>query len=132
MGLSNQDRRHEPRYSANLRCTVALPSDEGDILFPGAELECRTRDLSETGVGLAASSIYLGYTCIVDDDLSLLLKLDLGSDFVEMVAMVVHYLRIDEGEQSTYLIGLRILEISEDNLTKYTNFLRLLQVPNEA
>ena len=121
------ERRRERRYSASLRCFISLPADEGDILFPGARLECRTRDLSDTGVGLAAPSIYLGYTCIVDDGRELQLELELGGEIVEMVATPVHYLRLDEGGEATsYLVGLRITEMTEAARAAFASHLAML------
>ena len=67
MEPSGKERRLKPRFGASLPCSVALAEEERDLLFPNEKLDCRTRDLSESGVGLVAGSIYLGYTCIVDD-----------------------------------------------------------------
>jgi hypothetical protein len=108
-----KDRRLKPRFNVSLPCAVALPEGERDLLFPDALLRCRTRDLSETGVGLEASSIYLGYACVVDEGRRLLLQLDLPADRVEMLTEAAHYVRLDRaGEESVYLIGLRITEMS--------------------
>ena len=52
MEPKGKERRLKPRFNASLPCTLTLP--EGDILFPDASLRCRTRDLSETGVGVVA------------------------------------------------------------------------------
>jgi hypothetical protein len=121
------ERRLKPRFNVSLPCTVALPEGEGDLLFPDALLRCQTRDLSESGVGLEASSIYLGYACIVDEGRPLLLELELPAGRVEMLTTAAHYLRLDRaGEESTYLIGLRITEMSEPARALFNTYLYAL------
>ncbi|HEX8351574.1 MAG TPA: PilZ domain-containing protein, partial [Pyrinomonadaceae bacterium] len=111
MEQSGRNRRLKPRFNAELPCDVA-PGD-ADLLFFGGRLECRTRDLSESGVGVVAGSIYLGYTCVVDEARSLVLRLVLPSGAVEMEATAAHYLRLDAGgEEPSYLIGLRITSMT--------------------
>ncbi len=124
MEQSGKERRLKPRYSADLACAVALADSETDILFPDARLDCRTRDLSETGVGLVAGTIYLGYTCVVDEGRALFVTLELPARAVEMEATPAHYLRLDAGgAEPTYLIGLRITSMSEEDRALYNNFL---------
>jgi PilZ domain len=127
MEKSGRERRLKPRYSADLACAVALADAESDILFPDARLDCRTRDLSETGVGLVAGTIYLGYTCVVDEGCALLVTLELPAGEIEMEATSAHYLRLDAGDdEPTYLIGLRITSMSDEGRALYNNFLEEL------
>ena len=125
MEQSGRERRRKPRYHAELPCEVA-PAD-ADIIFPGERLECRTRDLSETGVGVVAGSIYVGYTCVVDEGRTLLIKLELPSGALRMEATAAHYLRLDAGgDESTYLIGLRITSMQDAARTLYNQYLEEL------
>jgi hypothetical protein len=122
MEQTGRERRVKPRFNADLPCDVA-PAD-ADLIFPGERLECRTRDLSETGVGVVADSIYVGYTCVVDEGRALHLRLALPAGEIEMEATSAHYLRLDTGgEQPTYLIGLRIVEMDDRDRARYTDFL---------
>ena len=124
---SGKDRRLKPRYGASLSCSVTLTEGERDILFPNEKLECRTRDLSESGVGLAAPSIYLGYTCIVDEGRALNLRLELPVGAVEMETTTAHYLRNDEGgADAVYLIGLRITAMTDEHHALYATYLDTL------
>ena len=101
---------------------------DADLIFPGERLECRTRDLSETGVGVVAGSIYVGYTCVVDEGRALLVTLELPAGPVRMEATAAHYLRLDSGARdTTYLIGLRINSMAEDQLALYKSFLESLE-----
>ncbi|HWS54187.1 MAG TPA: PilZ domain-containing protein [Pyrinomonadaceae bacterium] len=127
MEPQGKERRLKPRFNVSLPCALALPEGERDILFPDAALRCRTRDLSETGVGLVAPSIYLGYTCAVDDGRRLLLELDLPAGRVELLVTAAHYVRLDRaGEESSYLIGLRIDEMSDAARDLFEGYLAAL------
>lgn len=125
MEQTGRERRRQPRYNAELPCDVA-PGD-ADLLLLGERLECRTRDLSESGVGVVAGSIYVGYTCVVDDGRALVLRLVLPSGEVEMKATAAHYLRLDaRGAEPSYLIGLRIASMSDEAGALYKNYLEEL------
>ena len=135
MEPSGKERRLKPRFGAALRCALSLHPDEGDLLFPDARLDCRTRDLSETGIGLVAPSIYLGYTCIIDAGRALRLRLDTGAaPPLELRATPAHYLRLDEGDDddASYLIGLRLNEPPGPNLTRYLDYLKTFGAAEEV
>jgi PilZ domain len=120
MESSGKERRLKPRYSASLPCSVALAEEERDLLFPNEKLDCRTRDLSESGVGLVAGSIYLGYTCILDEGRALAVSVELPAGTVSMEATPAHYLRLDSGgEEASYLIGLRITSMTDEHRALY-------------
>jgi hypothetical protein len=125
MKKSGKERRLKPRFNAELPCDVA-PGD-ADLLFLSERLECRTRDLSETGIGVVAGSIYVGYTCVVDEGRSLILRLVLPSGEIEVGATAAHYLRQDTGgAEPSYLIGLRIASMSDEARALYTRYLEEL------
>lgn len=124
MEHSGKERRLKPRFDVGLPCAVSLPSSERELLFPNEKLECRTRDLSESGVGLVAPSIYLGYSCIVDEGRTLELTLELPEVPVRILVTAAHYLRLDSGaSDASYLIGLRILEVADENRAAFLAYL---------
>lgn len=128
MERPGSERRRKPRYDASLACSIALTEGERDILFPNEKLECRTRDLSESGVGLDALSIYIGYTCIVDEACALNVRLELPDGAIEMEATAAHYLRHDEGgAEATYIIGLRISAMTDEHRALYAAYLEKLR-----
>jgi hypothetical protein len=119
---SGKERRRKPRFNAELPCD--LTPGGAQLLNPDDRLECRTRDLSESGIGLTACSIYVGYTCVVDEGRALHLRLALPAGEIEMEATSAHYIRLDSGaETPTYHIGLRIASMSEEDRTLYHNYL---------
>ncbi|HZI20568.1 MAG TPA: PilZ domain-containing protein [Pyrinomonadaceae bacterium] len=123
---TGRERRLKPRYNTTLPCSLALPRDERDILFPREEMECRTRDLSESGVGLHVTSIYLGYACVLDEGRTLELSIELPAATVRMTGTTAHYLRTGGGEEGSYVVGLRILSMSERDRAAYLSYLEAL------
>lgn len=124
---SGKERRLKPRFDVGLPCSVSLPASERDLLFPNERLECRTRDLSESGVGLVAPSIYLGYSCIVDEGRALELRLELPEGTVSLLVTAAHYLRLDSGaHDASYLIGLRIVEVAAEHRAVFLSYLDAL------
>jgi len=122
---TGKERRRKPRFNAELPCDLAPGDDQ--LLSPDDRLECRTRDLSETGVGVVAGSIYVGYTCVVDEGRSLRLRLALPAGEIEMEATSAHYIRLDSGaDNPVYLIGLRIASMSEEDRSLYNDYLEEL------
>ena len=124
---SGRERRLSPRFNVNVECNIALPGEEQSsrLLFPGATLTGRTRDVSATGLGLVVSSIYIGYDCVVDKGRTLLISLALPAGIIEMKATAVHYIRQDaDSGESIYLIGLHITEMADDDRARYNRFLR--------
>jgi hypothetical protein len=121
---TGRERRLKPRFAADVTCTVALTEAEHNMLFPNEKLHCRTRDVSESGIGLVANSIYLGYTCVVDEGRALLVTLELPAGPVPMEATAAHYLRLDSGARdATYLIGLRINSLTDEGWAAYRRYL---------
>ncbi|HEX8190353.1 MAG TPA: PilZ domain-containing protein [Pyrinomonadaceae bacterium] len=131
MEQSGKERRLKPRYNAELPCD--LTPGGAQLLNPDDRLECRTRDLSETGVGVVAASIYVGYTCVVDEGRPLRVRLALPAGEIEMEATSAHYLRLDSGAgEPVYLIGLRIASMSEAGRTLYNDYLDELSRTEES
>jgi hypothetical protein len=131
MEQSGKERRLKPRFNAELPCDLAPGGAQ--LLNPDDRLECRTRDLSESGVGVVAGSIYVGYTCVVDEERTLLVRLALPAGEIEMEATSAHYLRLDSGTgEPVYLIGLRIASMSEEDRALYNNYLEELSRAEES
>ena len=125
MEQSGKERRRKPRFNAELPCDLAPGGAE--LLNPDDRLECRTRDLSETGVGVVAGSIYVGYTCVVDEGRALHVRLALPAGEIEMEATSAHYLRLDSGSgEPVYLIGLRITSMANEDRALYQSYLEEL------
>ncbi|MGB8510827.1 MAG: PilZ domain-containing protein [Pyrinomonadaceae bacterium] len=124
MNPSGRERRLSPRFVVRVACAITLPLEEQSILFPRARLDAYTRDLSESGLGVVVSSIYIGYDCVVDEGRALRLALELPGGTVGLEATAAHYLRLDRGgEEISYLIGMRITEMSGEAHARYAAYL---------
>ncbi len=125
-GGGGRNRRLWPRFSVGLACEISLPEGEQSsvLLFPGERIGARTRDVSAQGLGVVAPTIYLGYDCLVDQGRTLRVTLSLPAGPVEMTATAAHYLRQDAGGgESSYLIGLRITGMADEDRRLYDDFL---------
>lgn len=125
-----RERRLSPRFDASLDCEITLPEDErsSGLLFPGASLRGRTRDVSVSGLGLVVPSVYIGYDCVIDQGRTLVvILLTTPAGAVRMLATPVHYVRQDAGTgEPSYLLGLRITEMSDDDRAAYLRILDAL------
>lgn len=125
-----RERRLSPRFDVALDCRLALPDAErsSGLLFPDASLRGRTRDVSETGIGVVAASIYVGFDCVVDAGRTLLVTLEAPRGSIELTATTVHYTRLGAGDEgAAYLLGLRIIEINDEHRALYAELLRELE-----
>lgn len=130
-----RERRLTPRFEVTLDCSVALAVGErsSEVLFPDAALRAHTRDVSETGLGLVTASIYVGYDCVVDAGRTLIVTLEAPRGPIELRATPVHYTRLDAaGEEVSYAVGLRILEMSARDRSLYAGLLRELESAGAA
>ena len=132
--VGGRERRLSPRFNASLGCQISLPDEErsSGVLFPDARITGRTRDLSESGLGIIAPTIYVGYDCVVDRGRTLLVSLRLPTGAVELKATAAHYIRQDDsGGESSYLIGLSITGMDDDNRSRYNSLLAGLAGPGK-
>lgn len=127
------DRRRAPRYDARLFFSVSIidqkANNEG--ARPPQTLVGRTRNLSETGVGLVVPSLSLGTGHLNDENSTLRLTLDLPAGKVEVQVVPVRSHQLDEGDkESGYFIGARITHMSDEARAGFTAYLRGLRSPH--
>lgn len=84
-----------------------------------------TRDLSKTGIAFIVSAIRLGENYLVGDGRILDVELKLPNGKVEMRIVGQRYEPIEDKENSAvkYLIGAKIVQMSEANREAYEEFL---------
>ena len=88
-----------------------------------AWLEGFTQDISTSGVGLIAPAIRIGEHYLVGETRRLTLVLELPAGAVEMEVRPVRYEALEEEEVKTgYIIGVRIMSMSDDDRVSYDNF----------
>lgn len=121
--------RRGMRYEARLSFDVSIHhagkmSGHSKTPNRAASLAGRTRDIGEGDLTLVVPSIRLGGDYLTLEDNRLKITLALPSGSVELVAAPVRFEQLagDEG----YLVGVRVLEMSDDDRRLYAEHLRTL------
>jgi hypothetical protein len=120
------NRRHSRRVRARLPCTVSLSDPRlganGSRRLPA--LNGHTLDVSSTGLALVVPAIRIGEHYLAGAERKLHVKLDLPVGPVEMKVATVRYESLEEGgEESGYLIGARISEMSDQHRASYHSYI---------
>lgn len=119
------NRRRYRRVRARLSFTLSLSdprvSSNGGRRLPS--LEGHTLDVSTTGLALIVPAIRIGEHYLAGSDRRLHLKLELPAGPVEMKVATVRYECLDETHEETgYLIGARIIEMSDVDRASFDQF----------
>jgi hypothetical protein len=93
-------------------------------------LKGHTRDISQNGLALNVSQVHLDGHHLPTEGHDLQLKLELPDGPISMLVTPMHYERLDEVELGCgYLIGVRIVQISDEDRRLYLSF--ITQGPQE-
>jgi hypothetical protein len=116
------NRRRSKRVRARVRFTLSLSDPRvgtnGSRRLP--TLDGYTMDVSITGLALIVPAIRIGEHYLAGADRKLHVKLDLPSGPVEMKVVTVRYENLED--DSGYLIGARILEISDSDRASFEKY----------
>ena len=123
------NRRHSKRVQARLSFTLSLSDprvgSNGSRRLP--RLDGHTLDVSSTGLALIVPAIRIGEHYLAGDERKLHVKLDLPTGPVEMKVATVRYESLEESrEESGYLIGARIAEMSDQDRATYDRYVAKL------
>jgi hypothetical protein len=119
------NRRHSKRVQARLAATISLSDprlgSNGSRRLP--TLKGHTLDVSTTGLALIVPAIRIGEHYLAGDERRLHVKLELPTGPVEMKVATVRYEGLDENQETTgYLIGARIIEMSDQHRASYDSY----------
>lgn len=116
------NRRHSKRVRARLSFTLSLSdprlSTNGHRRLPS--LDGYTLDVSATGLALVVPAIRIGEHYLAGEERKLHVRLELPAGPVEMRVATVRYEGLDDG--TGYLIGARILEMSESDRASFDKY----------
>ena len=116
------NRRRCRRVRARLTFTLSLSdprvNSNGARRLPS--LNGHTLDISNTGLALIVPAIRIGEHYLAGADRRLHVKLELPSGPVEMKVATVRYESLEDG--SGYLIGARILELSDTDRVSFEKY----------
>ncbi|HEV8429313.1 MAG TPA: PilZ domain-containing protein [Pyrinomonadaceae bacterium] len=120
------NRRHSKRVRARLSFTLSLSdprmSTNGHRRLPS--LDGHTLDVSATGLALVVPAIRIGEHYLAGDERKLYIKLELPSGPVEMRVATVRYESLEDGgEETGYVIGARIVEMSDSDRASFDQYI---------
>lgn len=118
------NRRHHKRVRVRLDFTISLSDPRiktnGSRRLP--TVNGHTMDISSTGVALIVPAIRIGEHYLAGADRKLFVKLELPAGPVEMKVVSVRYESLEESADETgYLIGARIVEMSDEDRAAYNS-----------
>jgi len=120
------NRRHSKRVCARLSFTLSLSDPRlganGSRRLPA--LNGHTLDVSSTGLALVVPAIRIGEHYLAGSDRRLYIKLELPSGPVEMKVVAVRYESLED--ESGYLIGARIVEMSNTDRASFEKYVSKL------
>lgn len=106
------------RLSFTLSLSDPRVNSNGSRRLP--KLDGHTLDISATGLALVVPAIRIGEHYLAGEDRKLHIKLDLPSGPVEMKVGTVRYESLED--ESGYLIGARILEMSDTDKVSFEKY----------
>jgi hypothetical protein len=120
------NRRHSKRVQTRLAFTISISDprlgSNGSRRVPA--LNGHTLDVSSTGLALIVPAIRIGEHYLAGDERRLHVKLELPTGPVEMKVSTVRYESLEESrEESGYLIGARISEMSDQHRASYDSYI---------
>ena len=113
------------------RLTFTLSLSDPRVNTNGARrlptLDGHTLDVSFTGIALIVPAIRIGEHYLAGADRKLHIKLELPTGPVEMKVATVRYESLEDSrDESGYIIGARILEMSETDRASFDKYVRKL------
>ncbi len=130
------DRRRHRRVRSRLNFTISLSDPKvkanGSRRLP--TLDGHTLDISSTGLALIVPAIRIEEHYLAGAERKLFVKLQLPAGPVEIKVVTVRYESLEESSEETgYLIGARIIEMSDEDRAAYSSHVeKLLKQPNAA
>lgn len=116
------NRRHSRRVRARLSFILSLSdprtNTNGSRRLPS--LNGHTLDVSPTGVALIVPAIRIGEHYLAGSERRLYIKLELPSGPVELKVVAVRYESLED--ESGYLIGARIVEMSDSDRASFEKY----------
>ena len=118
--IGNRRRTRRARVRLNFTLSLADPRTSSNGLRRLPSLRGHTLDISTTGIALVLPAIRIGEHYLVGDDRRLHLKLELPKGPVELTVVPVRYESLeDDGEESGYLVGAKIVDLSEVERSRF-------------
>lgn len=127
------ERRAATRFTTHLErrlvVNVSLLDGKAEGTRGPTVLAGFTRDVSESGLGIVLPDIRIGKSSVTRPDKTLRIMLGLPGEPIEIHALPVRHVEIEEGGESEgYLVGVHIIKMSERDRSHYRAFLQTLSI----
>jgi hypothetical protein len=126
MRLYVNDRRQSPRFRVRLLFTISIRrTTNGNGLNKRKKvLHGHTRDISSSGLALLVPQAHLDGHHLAAAGGNLEVNLELPGGSISMIVGPRRYEQLEKSELGcTYLIGARIINIEDDDRTRYLSFI---------
>ncbi|MBC7909133.1 MAG: PilZ domain-containing protein [Pyrinomonadaceae bacterium] len=119
--------RQNPRLPFSLTMLDQQPRSSSKGTRPAISVSGYTRNISETGIALLVPAISKGDHHLAARNRRLLIVLELPTGTIRVQAAPVRYERLGKrAEQAVYLIGVRIISMSDDDRVRLLRYLHRL------
>lgn len=123
------NRRRAPRYRVRLSVSVSPAPDERMVRTSSAAVRDAlygyTRDISSTGLALVLPAIRIGNIYLMGEGRTLEILVEDGSEPIVIYAAPVRYEKLeDESRDKGYLIGVRVIEMSDGDHARFSKLLK--------
>ena len=125
--IGNRRRNKRARVQLEFSLSLTDPRLESNGSRRIASLKGHTLDVSANGIALIVPAIRIGEHYLVADNRPVYLKLELPGGSVELSVLPVRYESLEEDAEDTgYLIGGKITEISEVDRDRFLGYVKSL------
>ena len=125
IGNRRRSKRAQARLNFNLSLGDPRVNSNGSRRLPS--LKGHTLDVSVTGLALVVPAIRIGENYVAGVERRLHLNLELPTGPVQMTVAPVRYESLEEdANESGYVVGVRIMEMSDSDRAKFADYLKRL------
>jgi c-di-GMP-binding flagellar brake protein YcgR len=121
-----KDRRQAPRLRTRVLFSLSVRRQARANGAPAADrtLKGHTRDISSTGLAMMLPQVHLEGHHLAAESRELQVLLELPSGVIPLVVVPKRYEKLDDSELGcTYLIGVKIVQITDEDRIRLENFI---------
>jgi hypothetical protein len=122
------NRRRAPRYTIRLSVRVSPVQAAKPARISATDRNAiygYTRDVSESGLALILPAIRINNIYLMGEDRALELLIEHESEPIVIYGMAARYEKLEEEEADKgYLVGIKIIEMSGEDRTRFTTLLK--------
>lgn len=121
-----KDRRQSPRLRTRILFSISVrrQARANGGLATDRTLKGHTRDISSSGLAMMLPQVHLEGHHLAAEARELQVLLELPNGVIPLVVVPKRYEKLDDSELGcTYLIGAKIVQVSDEDRVRYENFI---------